>query len=131
MKTLRVELIWLIGDTQGFRLLAVDRDQQLRIAGRVAGVQADQLIVLTARSDDLVSDAIQILQRIAAQILQFKSESAEVAQALNGRRFEDSHQAPRHAEKLGGQGSVDSAAEWPGPFFLRRSTDLSGTKISP
>ena len=54
---------------QRFRLFPVDGDQQLRISRRIARVQVNQLVVLTACPDDLVSDTVQVLQRIAAQIL--------------------------------------------------------------
>ena len=117
---------------QGLRLLAVDRDQQLRIVRRVAGIEVDEFLVLPAGSDDLVGDAIEIGQRIAAQVLQFKLESAKVAHALNGGRLEDRDHAPGNPEELGRETLAKiSAAEWPLPFFMRWSTDIRGTKISP
>ncbi len=92
---------------QSLGLDAIDRNQQLRIVRRVAGVKVGQRTFLPARSDNLVSHAIQILQCVAAQILQFECEPTEVTQALNGRRFKDSDDAPWHAEQLGGQIGVD------------------------
>ena len=107
------------------------RDQQLRIARRVAGVQANQLISLTAGSDDLVGHAVQILQRITAQILQFESKSAEVTQPLNGRRFENSHQAARHSKQFRRQRGIDFRRRMAVALFLTQIDRLERNKDYP
>ncbi len=81
------------------------------------------------RADDFVRDGVEVLQRIAAQILQFELESAETADAVDGGRFESHHDGPRNAEKLGRDACHDFAAAWPLPS--RSAIGFSGAKISP
>ena len=74
-------------------LFAVDGDQYLRVVGREGGHQAGQVLVLVAGAHNLVSDAVQIGERVAALILEHELEAAVAADAGDGRRLEDSHQA--------------------------------------
>ena len=73
----------------------------LRIVRRKARKQPLQVRPLAAGGDDLVGGRVEILQRIAAQILQFKLESAEASNAVDGGRLESRYNAPGTPKSLG------------------------------
>ena len=103
------------GHADGFGLLTIDLDKLLGIVRGVAGEKAAQVLALTAGSDNFVRRGIEILQRVAAEILKLELESAEAADALNGRRLESHDDRARDAEKFGPMRATISAAEWPFP----------------
>src|SRR5260370_14026460 len=69
--------------------------------GGVDGEQSPQIGALAATADDLVRHRIQVLQRVAAQVLQLKLKSAKTPDAANGGRFERHHDRSRNAKELG------------------------------
>ena len=97
------------GHSDGLGLFAIDLHQLLRIVGGKAGEQSLQVLALAAGGDDLVRNRVEVLQRIAAQVLQLELESAEAADALNRRRFEGHHDRSRNAEQLGRDARHDVA----------------------
>ena len=82
-------------------LLAVDRDQQLRIVRRKRRVQVRQARTRrTRRADHGVGDAIDVAKRIASAILQDELEAANCADAGNRGRLRGKRNAARDREKL-------------------------------
>ncbi len=89
-------------NADGLGFVAIDGDDQLRVVGGEAGVEAgDASVRITASADDLVSDAIEIGEGVATFILQLELEAAEAADTLNGWRRESDDKASGDAEELG------------------------------
>ena len=86
--------------SDGLGLFAIDLHQLLRIVGREAGEQSSQILALAAAGNDLVRNRVDVLQRVAAQILQLKLESAEASDAVDGRRFKRHHDGSGNAKKF-------------------------------
>ena len=88
-----------------------------------------EIVPLAAGTDDLVRDVVEILQRIAAQVLKLELESAEAADALNRRRLERDHDGSGDAEQLGRNARNDVAGRVTFRFALvdrlQRSEDES------
>src|SRR5208283_13372 len=75
-------------DVKTLRLLAVDGDDKLGIVGGVGGEQASEIFALVTGAHEVVGGLVEILQGVAALILQLELESSEFAEALDGGRLE-------------------------------------------
>ncbi len=81
-------------DAHCLRLLTVDRDKFLRIVGGESGDEARDVFARPAGSDNLVRNAIEIGECVAAGILEHELETAVAANAADGWRLNDRDQAP-------------------------------------
>ncbi len=117
------------GHADGLGLLAIDLHQLLRIVGRIAGEQSGQIGTLPAAGHDLVRNGVQVLQRVAAQVLQLELESAEAADAVDRRRLKGHHDRSGNAEQLWRNTRHDVAGRMSLAFAvvnrLQRSEDQS------
>ena len=100
------------------RLFTVDLAQQLWIVRGIAGEQSSKSVILACLRRDCVRHAINVLKRVAAQVLQLELEAAKAADTLNGGRLEGDDDATRNHHQLAAQ--IE-------PRFLPRSVPcLSG-----
>src|SRR6201993_3797726 len=88
------------GDAHRLRFCTIDLNQLLRIVGRETGEQSRQILALTAGRDDFVSGIIQVLQRVAAKVLQLELESTEATDTLNRGRLKGDNDRARHTKQL-------------------------------
>ncbi len=77
-----------------------------------------QIGALAAAGNDLVRHGVDILQSVAAQVLQFKLKAAEASQALNGRRFEGHHDGSGNPKQFWRDARHNIAGRVPFAFAL-------------
>src|SRR5207302_7660446 len=88
------------GHSNSFGFLAIDFHQLLRIVGSEAGEQTPEIMALVAAGNNFVRDRVDVLHRIAAQVLQLELKSAEAPNAIDGGRLEGNHDRSRNAEEF-------------------------------
>ena len=82
---------------QALGFFAVDVNDVLRIVSGEAAEEAHQVFARVSFGSQFVGGGRDGLQRITSQVFQFKLESAELAEAEDGRRIEHDHDGARES----------------------------------